>query len=356
MRFARFSRFVEAHSPDLTALSVLLLLVLAILAADAAQKADIARLQPMAVEIRAHPINFDPTKPSRTDFGRLEWRGGVALSAKTPFFGGYSGLSISADGKTILALSDSGSWLSARLAFGDGRVTGLEDARIGPLTQKDGQPIQSRYKRDAESLTAIKQGGLEGRYLIGFEGSHRIEEYVFEKGVMRGPVGGVKIPRELRGMDANQGLEGITVVRGGPYTGGLIAFAERKLSKQGNHSGALIKDGKSHPLYLTRNDAFDVTDLESLKDGSLLVLERSFIRSSLKLDIRLRLIPAKEIKPGAVLKGEVLLTADTRYGIDNFEAMAATERDGETLISLMSDDNFNFFQRTLLVQFALKRD
>ncbi len=40
--------------------------------------------------------------------------------------------------------------------------------------------------------------------------------------------------------------------------------------------------------------------------------------------------------------------------IDNFEALATRRGpDGEILIYLMSDDNFSFFQRTLLLMFAL---
>ena len=116
-------------------------------------------------------------------------------------------------------------------------------------------------------------------------------------------------------------------VRGGPHAGALVLFAERKLGGGGDHTGALVRGGKSHALSLKRTGEFDVTELASLADGSLLVLERSFIRSSLKLDIRLRLIPAEEIKPGARLEGETLLETGTRYTIDNFEAMALQKWD-----------------------------
>jgi hypothetical protein len=134
----------------------------------------------------------------------------------------------------------------------------------------------------------------------------------------------------------------------------MVVVAERKLDEQGDHTGAFVIGGKSYPLFLKRHEAFDVTALESLPDGRLLVLERSFIKRSLKLGIRLRLIEADAIKPGARLDGEVLLDADGRSAIDNFEAMAVSRNEaGETVISLISDDNFNFFQSTLLVQFAL---
>ncbi len=147
----------------------------------------------------------------------------------------------------------------------------------------------------------------------------------------------------------------MALLRGGPQKGALVAFAERKLDAERDHTGALMRDGKSYPLFLKRSGDFDVTSLASLGDGSLLVLERSFVRASLKLDIKLRLIKAADIKPGARLDGEVLLETGTKYAIDNFEGIAVTEtKTGETFITLISDDNFSFFQRTLLARFRLK--
>lgn len=334
-----------------------IIVALTVLAAPAAQKTDVSTLKPQEIAVDARPFALDPQDQNRRDFGRLEWRGGLILTSATPFFGGYSGLSINADGGEMLAVSDAGSWLSAHLVKEDGGLTGLTEERIGPITQKNGRPLQRKKDRDAEALTALKQGGLDGRYLIGFEHNHRIEEYRFRKGEFKGPIRRLKRPSELKSMRLNEGFEGITYLRGGPYSGSLIAFAEKKLSKKGDHTGVMIRRGKSYPLFLAREAEFNITDLEGLKDGSLLVLERSFIRSSLKLDIRLRLIPAKEIKPGSRLRGEVLFEAGHNLVIDNFEGLAATEtEDGETLITLISDDNFNFFQKTILAQFALKTD
>jgi hypothetical protein len=46
------------------------------------------------------------------------------------------------------------------------------------------------------------------------------------------------------------------------------------------------------------------------------------------------------------------------YEIDNMESVAAqTNSRGETIITLLSDNNFNsFIQRTILLQFALTGD
>ena len=50
----------------------------------------------------------------------------------------------------------------------------------------------------------------------------------------------------------------------------------------------------------------------------------------------------------------MLFDADGSYNIDNMEGVAVHRNgDGATILTLISDDNFSFFQRTLLLQFAL---
>lgn len=327
----------------------------AIIVPVAAQKADISGLKPQNIKVVANPFDFERSNPKKKRFGRLTWRGGLVLRSRSDYFGGYSGLALSRDGTKLLAVSDSGSWLSAGLRYKDGVLSGLSDTKIGPIPQKDGRPIQDERARDAESLTPLRQtDGLDGRYLIGFENQHRLEEYRFEDGEMHGPLLTRPRPPQLYPMRLNQGYEGVTTMRGGRHKGAMVAFAERKLTKAGDHTGALVIGKKAHPIFMKRHAEFDITALDSLADGRLLVLERSFIRSALRLEIRLRLIEAKDIKPGAILGGEVLLETGTQRQIDNFEAMDVRETEaGETIITLLSDDNFNFFQRTMLSQFSL---
>jgi len=70
--------------------------------------------------------------------------------------------------------------------------------------------------------------------------------------------------------------------------------------------------------------------------------------------MRIRRIAAKELKPGALIAGEVLLEAHDDLNIDNMESIAAhRSSSGETILTLMSDDNFSALQRTLIMQFTL---
>ena len=70
--------------------------------------------------------------------------------------------------------------------------------------------------------------------------------------------------------------------------------------------------------------------------------------------MRLVRLPAGEIRPGRTVEGRLLLEADWGWEIDNMEGLAVdTAPDGSTILTLVSDDNGNWFQRTVLLRFRL---
>jgi hypothetical protein len=61
-----------------------------------------------------------------------------------------------------------------------------------------------------------------------------------------------------------------------------------------------------------------------------------------------------DVSPGALVDGPVLFEADLGYAIDNMEGLSVHRTaSGETVLTLISDDNFSVLQRTLLLQFTL---
>jgi hypothetical protein len=73
--------------------------------------------------------------------------------------------------------------------------------------------------------------------------------------------------------------------------------------------------------------------------------------------IRLRRIAIADIAPGAIVDGPVVMSADMRYQIDNMEGLSIhRDPDGSTILTMISDDNFFFLQRTILLQFKLVED
>jgi hypothetical protein len=82
-------------------------------------------------------------------------------------------------------------------------------------------------------------------------------------------------------------------------------------------------------------------------------MERRFNMKDL-IGLRLRRLPGSDLKAGAVLDGEILLKADFNYQIDNMEALAVHQNTaGETILTLLSDNNRSLLQRTLLLRFRL---
>ena len=63
-------------------------------------------------------------------------------------------------------------------------------------------------------------------------------------------------------------------------------------------------------------------------------------------------LPAKP-RPGDRLKARELGRLAPPLLADNFEGLAITREDGRRVVWIASDDNHEFFQRTLLLKFAL---
>jgi hypothetical protein len=325
-------------------------------AALATKKPNTSSLAIEDVEVRAEQLaSFEKIASPTTKFGELEWRGGVVLSSPSSSFGGWSGLILDPDGKRLLAISDAGTWMTADVTYADGRLAGLDKARIGPLKDQDGKPLSKGGDRDSEGAALVEGDVAKGSLLISFERNSRIGRFGIDKGEVSPPSSFLEMPPEAKDLD-NDGFEAVTVVRGGALKGSILAFAESPLSGDKEHTGWLWSSEGMQPkrFMLAGVGDYGVTDAASLSDGSVLLLERRY-RPVDGVRMRLRKIEAAAIAAGAPVTGKVLLEADTTKEIDNMEGLAVREQpSGEVLITMISDDNFNhLMQRTIMLQFAL---
>ena len=98
---------------------------------------------------------------------------------------------------------------------------------------------------------------------------------------------------------------------------------------------------------------FNPTDAVALPNGDVLVLERRFTVAG-GVGARLSRLRAADIRAGNRLVGEELANWAPPRAVDNMEAIAVEAGPrGETFVWLLSDDNQNPLQRTLLLQFRL---
>jgi hypothetical protein len=306
------------------------------------------------IKIKSESILFDRDKPRKTRFGKLEWLGTLMLNSPSPYFGGYSGLVLDKTGTRLLAISDKGFWLGASLTYRAGRMEKLSEGKVGILYGIDNNPLSRKFIADAESMVMKQPGSVTGTAYVSFERKHRIVVYPVTKNGFGTPRRHLALPEKARSVEQNKGIEGITILRTGSLKGALLAFTEEYLDDQGDHVGWLIGGPKPGMVTFKRRGGFAITDLASLPDGDVIVLERRF-RVSEGVKMRLRRIRAKDIKAGAKLDGDVLLKTDDLREIDNMEALAV-HRDGQgrNILTILSDNNFNTrFQRTLLMQFAI---
>jgi len=184
---------------------------------------------------------------------------------------------------------------------------------------------------------------------IGIENAGPIHH---RAGRARGEV--VPTPPALRRLPRNMGLEALVMVpKGMPMAGTLIALSERGLDAQGNLIAFLIGGKAPGQFSVRRDNNFDISDAVLLPSGELLILERKFSWLT-GVGIRIRSIPLKTIAPGAVVDGPAIFDADLGNEVDNMEGIDAhVTPEGETVLTMVSDDNFSMLQRTLLLQFTL---
>lgn len=310
------------------------------------------------IEITARRIrSFDRSGTKEERFANLVFRGGLVLTSSAKPFGGLSGIAIEADGHRFMAVSDEGNWLSGDIVYEGTAPAAIKNAHMGPYLAIAGRTLDRKRDNDAEAISLADGNLSRGAVLIGFERNHRIGRFPVIDGILMAPTAYLKLPPEARRMRSNKGFEAVAVMQGGPYKGSPVAFSERFPDNPEQHTGWIWLKGEPQRLALQDIDGFDVTDAASLADGSLLVLERRFRWSEWTQGVRMRLrrIAASELKPGLVMHGEKLLEADLSKEIDNMEGLAVhRSQAGETVLTIISDDNFNsFLQRTLLLQFTL---
>jgi hypothetical protein len=305
---------------------------------------------PVSIEVNARPIpSFDPRDRSHVRFGSLEYRSGLVLTSRFRGFGGLSGLRLDSKGERFIAISDHGSWFTGRIVYQGREMTGLADVEAAPMLGPDGRPIAARGWYDSESIA------LDGSWVyIGIERVNRLLRFDFSKGFTRSRGELVPLPPAARRLPYNKGLEALVMVpKGLPLAGTLIALSERGLDALGNLLGFLIGGPTPGQFALRRSNDFDISDAVLLPSGELLVLERKFSWIS-GVGIRIRSIPLKSLAPGAVVDGDAIFDADLGQEIDNMEGIDAhLTPEGDTVLTLVSDDNFSMLQRTLMLQFTL---
>ena len=295
--------------------------------------------------VQLRPFEIESKENRRIEFDELKLLSAFELRSRHPHFGGISGLSIGADGR-LYAVSDRGYWLSARMRHdSEGALLDLVDWQIKPILTPERTPSDGLLT-DAEALARAP----DGSFIVGFEQNHHLWRYLPPPMTFDSPAQPITPPSDLAKAPRNGGLECVTVLPNGD----VFTIAEELQNKDESFKGWLIDDQQTMELSYLPSDGFRVSDCAALPNGNVIVLERQ-LSIFLAFSARLKLVRAASIQPHAMLSGEDLLRLEPPLRLDNFEGIAVREDAAGTLIYLISDDNFQPFQRTLLLQFRLPR-
>lgn len=307
-----------------------------------------------AISIQASPLPvFDRSVPDNR-YGPLTFLGGLVLTSSERRFQALSGLAIAVEGSTerLIIVTDEANWLTAELQRSPAGVPlALANAHIGPLLDSDGSTPLTKALADAEAVTLTRISGASEVW-VSSERNQPVRAYALSAeglaGAARLPLG---LSTPLEG-GRNEGIEAMERLTTGPLAGQTLVFLEEPAGRAGAPNAArILPSGQVIPFALRRMDGFAVTDAAGLENGDVILLERRFSWDA-GLFMRLRLLSAQDILAGAVA-GQVLLQADGASIIDNMEGVAVTPHPGGPILTLISDDNGNFFQRTVLMSFQI---
>ncbi len=265
-----------------------------------------------------------------THLGSYTWQSGA------DWFGGFSAIHMSRDGRGFIALSDRSTLVSARVRRDQGKLSDVRIEGHWPVLSSTGQELPG-YVGDSEGIAFA----ADGSHYISFEGVHRVAHYT-------APGARARIlgrPGAFRDLEANGSFEALAI----DDQQRLYVLTEKNRTVQGEIP-VYRWNGRvwSTPFVLPPRGRFLPVAADFGPDGRFYLLERAVSLTGFRS--RLRRWQITEDRPFAE---EVLF--ETGAGThDNLEGLSIWRDDQRRLrATMISDDNFLAIQRTELVEYLL---
>lgn len=292
---------------------------------------------------RAISVEAEAAALGDEEIGQLRFLGGVALRSEAAAFGGISDIHIAEDG-AFIAITDAGFFMRGALALDEtGAPISVSDVAIGAMRDEEGEIFPNKESADAEGLAML----ADGRVAVSFEGAQIVRIYDLRDG----PFAPAQAGPPLDGADdlpANGGLEAVAPMG----DDALLIGAE----DNGQLWIAQLGDADSPGPVATLADlpvGYGLVELDQLPDGDFVALQR-FYAPVIGNRIRVLRLSTGSLRSANARATTTELARFARpMAIDNFEGVSVVQRGERTLLYLVSDDNFNASQRTLIYAFEL---
>lgn len=275
----------------------------------------------------AVPVPLNPEDPAMTHVGEFRYAGGVALtSSQTADLHELSDVIVTSDNR-FLAVGDDGILVDGRIVLNDsGGLVGVTDATLTHLIDETGK-LLAAGQADAEGLALLANGDR----LVSFERPARILRY---------PKNGGR-PHEVASPQVefppNAGLEALTA-EGGDSDGYFVGGEESGATWLCHPTAACV----SGPT-IDKPKEFGLVSMCRVPGGLMAYLLRAYDPVHLSHIVL-------EILRGTTVIARLDLAPPLT--VDNFEGVSAVARpDGRIRFYVISDDNQQATQRTLLMAF-----
>lgn len=291
---------------------------------------------PIPLNVTATPIALGPTDEvaSRLPDG-VTYVGGWQLTADNKGFGGLSDLALDKDGN-LLAVVDDGTFVW--IGLGDGTPDGT--GKLAYMLSADGQMLQGKTLGDAEGLSI-----RDGLAIVSFERTHRVSAFALDAcgaAAREAEISALPDTWSGRKVDDNSGAEALTVT-----PEGNVLFGFETVENGVSPIGAVTGPDKAGWTGETAPNpsgyafvGFDTVNTGGSDETYWLFRSYDPIRGN------------RNILSWNGGKTEIVLTKP--LATDNYEGITAEDRgNGVTRLWIVSDDNFNPRQRTLLLAFDI---
>ncbi len=282
----------------------------------------------------ARPLRFPAG-----DAGMMRFVRGWRLVSPYRDFGGFSALARTGPDRFQI-VADNGYWVRMTLR----RDSAVSDFRSGLIPNPDGRP-RRKSMRDVEAIVFDPASGRTWAALEGINQIWRLDP-TLTRTESRSRMPSPRWP-------ANRGPEAMLRLADGR----MILFSEDADKDPRGREGlvyagdAAVPGTKVFRFFYDAEGKGQVSDAAMLPDGRILLVHR---RQGLYpiFSTIVAIVDPADIRAGAVVRSQTIGRVPTPLA-ENYEGAAVAVEDGRTFLWLVSDDNFNVWQRSLLVQFEL---